>query len=124
MFTKKTLLLAAWTAAVMAYPALGYFTPIVRPVIDHAPIRADNAWRPRMTGYPVEPRRYDDGVSCPGAMVVMEEGQRLMRQPCYTSYEPICQPGPACSRPVEFWRRGPVRRTVSAPFRWIFCRGR
>lgn len=119
MLTTRALLLAAWVAAMTVVPALATVNPIVRPAIDRIPDRP--LFTPRPTPPPNNPSpikadvtlatRYDDGQVCYGAQ-------------CHTPtvyYQPVRQ-GYGPFRGGGWWRAGPARRFISAPFRWLFRR--
>jgi hypothetical protein len=66
-------------------------------------VRADNA------------RRYDDGrEDPPGAVMDFHDQYTEARRPVQRVYQAVRV------TPVGWWCRGPVRRTVSYPVRWVY----
>jgi hypothetical protein len=91
---KRALLLAAWTLAVSYFPLLAAVDGLVRPVIVRHEIETVAVESPQSDAAPL---RYDDGRTYQGAHCT--RGNRR-----------------------GWWCRGPVRRVLSAPIRFLINR--
>ena len=103
LLSSKVIRLTIWTVLVSLVPMLAPLDPVVKPLIsltqayDEVHDEAHDCRCPTKA----PPVRFDDGRQCEGAV-------------CVTYRR---------SDDCPWWQRGPVRRVISAPFRWLF-RGR
>lgn len=104
MFNKRVILLTAWMAACMYFPALATVSPVVKPLIDKVPVKAVSS---DIVSLPVA---YHDGRKCDGAVCDLQARPATVQ---YVQRPRVFAEG--------FWCRGPVRRLISAPIRWL-CR--
>lgn len=104
MFTNKALMLAGWMAASMFFPALAGFTPVAKKVIDRIPEKPV-----------VQPCKPCNSIKCDVSTAQRFDDGRVYR----SSFVATVRPAP---RRAAYWHRGPARRFISAPFRWLFRR--
>ena len=99
LLSSKVIRLTIWTVLVSLVPMLAPLDPVVKPLISltQAYDEAHDCRCPTKA----PPVRFDDGRQCEGAVCVTYQR----------------------SDDCPWWQRGPVRRVISAPFRWLF-RGR
>lgn len=121
MFSRRIVLLALWSVACGAVPALATLDPVVKPAINKVPnqpllpyVTPDNPQPPNPNPIKADPRfasTYNDGRTCPGGAVceTVKSPYPVVTLTSYTSPKESC----------GWWEQGPIRRVVSAPFRGI-----